>query len=220
MLCNHFRLTLISGCTPHRLRVAAEACAGKQHLASKRNIRLAAQVYVRRSPQGQLEVEVEPESMSDSPSRQLVAEMMIMAGEVIGDLGQWPISLAPAAATICTLPHCVQCARSTIRSRMRVGGRITVWCYTPGVALTQLSGHPLQAPRRLCRCRSGGRRRPCCRAMRSWPRCRPASAGRSVSVMPHPKHREYATQEFRASVLGSPRPHCVRVASLHRSAAG
>jgi hypothetical protein len=46
------------------------------------------QVRVRRTSHGEPEVDVQPESMSASPSRQLVAEMMIMAGEVIGDLGR------------------------------------------------------------------------------------------------------------------------------------
>lgn len=34
------------------------------------------------------EVDVAAEPMHESPSRQLVAEMMILAGEVIGDLGK------------------------------------------------------------------------------------------------------------------------------------
>lgn len=86
------------------------------------------QVRVRRPAHGEPEVEVEPESMSASPSRQLVAEMMIMAGEVIGDLGQWPAPPALAMTPISSLwlPAivCQVSALSAPRCRLMGNGAI------------------------------------------------------------------------------------------------
>lgn len=179
------------------------------------------QVYVRRSPQGQVEVEVESESMSDSPSRQLVAEMMIMAGEVIGDLGVWPISPAPAPApaTICTSAHCVQCARST----MRAAGCVSVGASPCGVTRLVLLSRNFWGI--ACRHQGGsaaalpgaGSARAAERRGAGRAAARPVPAGQWDATS---KTQRVATQEFRASLLGSPCPHFLRVASLHCSTAG
>lgn len=111
-------------------------------------------------------------SVRHSPSQTLVAEMMILTGQVIGEYGAPPSPPATPVAPSSLLRCAIRCNHMSHINEF-IQSRHVLNFKSLNDGCTECSGRlryggVLQARRRACRCLTEGRPHPCCLLRRPW----------------------------------------------------